>query len=255
MRTAESVTLTCWPPAPLDLDRLVDLGPREDRGEGGLPPGVRVEGADAHQAVHSGFGGEVPVGVVALDHDGGALDPRLLAGLDVGDVALQAPAVAPPEVHPQEHLRPVLAVGAAGAGVDREDGVGPVVVAPQHLLELGRLRGRLQGVEGGAEVGRHVLPRCQPVGEDLRVVLLGAEALQQLEVALEALPPLHDLLGGRLVGPEPGVGHPLLETVELGAELVLVKDSRGCPRPSLAATRSAASGLRSMGDSSPVHSM
>ncbi len=232
---------------------VVDLGPGEDRGERGLAARVRVEGADAHEAVDAGLRREVAVGVLALHHHGGALDPRLLPRLDVGDVALEAAAVAPAQVHAQQHLRPVLAVRAPGPGVDGQDRVRPVVVAAQHLLELGGLRGRLQGVEGGGEVGGHVLSRLQPVGEDLRVVLLAAEALQQLEVGVEALAALQDLLGGRGVAPEAGVGHLPIEGVGLGAELALLKDSRGCPRPSLAATRTAASGLRST-SSPPVHS-
>ena len=78
----------------------------------------------------------------------------------------------------------------------------------------------------------HVLARRAPVFEDPRVVFLGAQALQEVEVALEALPALHDLLGLGLVRPELGGGHPLLEGLELSLQLAFVKDSRGCPRPS-----------------------
>ena len=56
--------------------------------------------------------------------------------------------------------------------------------------------------------------------------------------ASSALAALQQLLGGLLVVPEAGVGHLRLERVELGAELAFLKDSRGCPRPSLAATSS-----------------
>src|SRR5512145_3370068 len=40
----------------LDLDRLVDLGVDEHAGEGGMPAGIGVERALAHQAVHAGLG-------------------------------------------------------------------------------------------------------------------------------------------------------------------------------------------------------
>src|SRR5947207_2407234 len=48
-------------------------------------------------------------------------------------------AIRPSQVHAHEHLGPVLRLGAAGAGVDREDGVLPVLGAGEHDLELERL--------------------------------------------------------------------------------------------------------------------
>ena len=68
--------------------------------------------------------------------------------------------------------------------------------------------------------------------EDLRVVLLALEPPQQLEVGLHALAALELRLRGLLVVPEPRLGHPLLERLELAHQLTFLKDSRGCPRPS-----------------------
>ena len=92
-RTAESVLLMCWPPAPrgavgvdahvgrvdVDLDRVVDLGVDEHAGEAGVAAAGGVERRLAHQAVHAGLGAQQAEGVVALDLDGRALD--------AGDVA------------------------------------------------------------------------------------------------------------------------------------------------------------------------
>src|SRR5205085_2218957 len=64
----------------VDLDVLVDLGPGEERGEGSVAPGRRVEGADAHQPVHPHLGGEVAVRVLPPDQQGAALDARFLPG-------------------------------------------------------------------------------------------------------------------------------------------------------------------------------
>ena len=86
MRTAESVVLTCWPPAPderigvdpavglvdLDLDLVVDHRIDPDAGEGGVPPRIGVEGRDAHQPVHARFRLQPAIGVVALDQERGA---------------------------------------------------------------------------------------------------------------------------------------------------------------------------------------
>ena len=67
------------------------------------------------------------------------LMPGLFAGLVVEHLALEAAALRPLEVHAQQHLGPVLRLGAAGARVDGHDGVGAVVLAAEHLLDLGGL--------------------------------------------------------------------------------------------------------------------
>ena len=61
---------------------------------------------------------EIAVGVLALDHNGGGLDARLVALLIVHDLIGEAVALGPAGVHPVEHLGPVLGLGAAGAGVE-----------------------------------------------------------------------------------------------------------------------------------------
>ena len=63
------------------------------------------------------------VGVVAGHGERRALDARLVAGLQVDHVALEAAALGPAQVHAQQHLGPVLRLGAAGARVDGHDGV------------------------------------------------------------------------------------------------------------------------------------
>ena len=107
IRTAESVVLTCWPPAPthdryrcavrlvdLDIDLVVDhrIGP--DRGKGSVTAGVAVIGGDAHQAVDAGFGLQLAIGVVALDQEGRGLDFRLFAVMLFEHLDLQALALA-----------------------------------------------------------------------------------------------------------------------------------------------------------------
>src|SRR3546814_18271245 len=53
----------------------------------------------------------------------------------------------PANVHAQQHLRPVLRLGAAGAGVDLEVAVVGVGLAGQQAFELALGDARLQGVE------------------------------------------------------------------------------------------------------------
>ena len=171
IRTAESVTLTCWPPAPLeryvsiaqvlvvdlDLDVLVDLGRHVDRRERGVPPLRRVERGDAHEPVHAHLPLEVAVGVIADHVQRRALEARLFPVLPLDQLGLPAPLLREAQVHAQQHLRPVLRLRAAGAGVDRE---------PRVVLVLGRahLHGQLELVaEGSAPPRAPCGPRRPPV--------------------------------------------------------------------------------------------
>ena len=72
-----------------------------------------------------------------------ASSPRLV----VEHLGLPALAFAVAQVHAQQHVRPVLALRAAGAGVDRDDRVRTVVLAAQHAGELGPSEGVLNGRE------------------------------------------------------------------------------------------------------------
>src|SRR5262249_37976586 len=102
----------------LDDDTVVDNGIDRDAGEGGVPTGVGVERRDAHEAMHAVLALEPAISIVALHLDGGRLDAGLFAGglLQVFD--LVAVLLGPARVHAQQHIRPVLALSAAGAGVD-----------------------------------------------------------------------------------------------------------------------------------------
>ncbi len=166
-RTAEYVVLTPWPPGPggaepvdpdllvvdLHLDLVVDFGVDLHRGERGVAPSLRVERRDAHEPVDPAFGLEVAVGVLALDQHRGGLDPRLLGVLGVEHLGVEAPPLAPLQVHAQEHLRPVGRLGPAGAGVHLEVGVVGVVLARHLGLELDALELGLDPREDGLQLG------------------------------------------------------------------------------------------------------
>ena len=149
MRTAESAVLTPCPPGPderktstrssssriststsstsgtTDTDaKLVCRRLEASKGE------MRIE------PVHAGLAAQVAVGVLAGHLDGRRLDPRLFARQQVDDLGLEPRALAPAQVHAHEHLRPVLGLGAAGAGMDGQDRRLGVVRAGQHDLEL-----------------------------------------------------------------------------------------------------------------------
>ncbi len=83
MRTAVEFFCTCWPPAPealntsifevvgpdLDLDVVRDLGHDLHQDKGGVAPVGLVKGRQPHQAVDAPLGGEIAIGIGAIDAD------------------------------------------------------------------------------------------------------------------------------------------------------------------------------------------
>jgi hypothetical protein len=160
--------------------------------------------------VDARLGLEIAVGVRPADGEARVLDPRAFSRLQIGDLRLEAAALAPAEQHAVEHLGPVLCFEAAGARVDRDDRVAGIVLAAEHLLDLQvrqqalRLRGTSFCLAKGlvVAVGGHL-------DEDLAVVDRGGETPPLIERALDGgalpqellrvlgIPP--EILSGRLV--------------------------------------------------------
>ena len=191
-----------------DLDLAVVLQLRHDlqRGEAGLPPCVGVKGADAHQTVYAVLTLEIAVGVLTFDEDGGGLDARLVTGLVVHQLIGIAVPLCPAGVHPVQHLRPVLRLGAAGTGVERQNGVVAVVLAGQQsrqppltdlLLQRLVAVGHFLQLAGVVLLLRHFAQgqRVLPLGNQLVVLLdlvfqplhLPAHLLAPLQIVPEAL--------------------------------------------------------------------
>src|SRR5215510_16451222 len=77
------------------------------------------------------------VSIFAADGKCSAFDSRFLSGLFVDEFGLEPPAFCPAQVHPQEHLRPVLSVCSAGTGVYCHDSVALIIWSGEHHLRLG----------------------------------------------------------------------------------------------------------------------
>ena len=157
------------------------------------------------------LGREEPVRVLAPRDQGRGLDPGLLPRARLEKVDLEAPPLGPAHLHPQQHLGPVLGVGAAGAGVHRDDRVAGVVASREEplLLELRQARldvgARLLQLGGDRVVlGRELLQRLQ-------VVELRLQHPVGLELALRARVLRRDARRPLLVVPEAGLLHLALE--------------------------------------------
>jgi hypothetical protein len=243
--------LTCWPPAPcerngvdpdlvpvqLDLDVVADLRQDLDEGERRLRPLLGVERADPDEAVDAALGPQPAVGRPAVDLDGRALDAGLLAFLLIDDLGLEAVALGPAEVHPEEHLGPVGRLGAARAGADREDRAALVVLAGE---EEGRPLALEVALEGGRGRSSSAVSSASPDSStSSRVARRSSTRVskprQQLDLGTEAVGLAQDLLGGSLVVPEAGLER---QRVELATR---VPSTRGQRRPEVDRIRSARS--------------
>src|SRR5690606_13070868 len=120
----------------VDLDGVVDFRGHEHRRKRRMAAVAGIERGFAHQAVHADLGAQPAEGVVPLDVDGGALDARHFAGGAFDQVGLEAFVVGPAQVHAQQHFRPILGLGAAGAGLDIQVGIVGVHLAGEHAAEF-----------------------------------------------------------------------------------------------------------------------
>ena len=102
--------------------------------------------------------------------------PGLVAGLQIDDLALEAAPLGPAQIHAQQHLGPVLRLGAAGARMDRDDRVLAIVLAAEHLLGLAGVDLCRELVERPAEIVGDRLPGFGPLDEHGEIVDAGAQA-------------------------------------------------------------------------------
>ena len=157
--------------------------------------------------MHAVLGLEPAEGVAALDLDGRRLDAglfprRLFEILDLVTVLL-----GPARIHAQQHVGPVLALGAARAGVDLEIGIIGVGLARQQRLELAPRHLGLELLERlfGVGDGLLVLLGLPQIDHGELVVQLLLDAADGAELILERGALLHQALRPLLVVPERGV--------------------------------------------------
>ena len=212
-------------------------GRRVDGDEAGVAPVGGVERAEAHEPVHAALGLQQPVHVLALDGERGALEPRLVAVLQVVDLDLEAAALEPAQVHAQQHLGPVLRLGAAGAGVDGEDGAALVVLAAEEAELLAALQVGLEGRDAAHELLQELVVDgvaaqllAQQLLGGLEIGEAGLERGEVLEPALGAAVLGGDPGGLLLVVPEVGSAHALLQRLDLLCQPGGVKDSSAASR-------------------------
>ena len=140
-----------------------------------MTTGGLVEGRNPDETMDAGLGGHQAEGVLAVEHVGDALEAGFLARLIVENLALQAAPLRPFQIHPEQHFGPVLRLGATGTWMNGHDRIGPVVLAPEHLLDLGRLDFGFECLEGTLQIGDHVLAGLRPLEQDVEIIELAGQ--------------------------------------------------------------------------------
>ena len=176
----------------------------------------------ADQAVHAVLTLKIAVGVLALDHDGRALEACFFAVQPVCQLDLEIVALCPAGDHTVQHQRPVLSLCSARAWVEGDDGVVAVVLARQQYLNaLGFLF-----LNNSVQLGLNLAYRALVVFLDGHfsqrdcILKAGAESVVALDLVLSLLDGLEHLGGILLVGPEICVQSLLFQLYNLFSQLV-----------------------------------
>ena len=125
--------------ANLDVDLLVHDRVDEHRRKARVPSRISVEWRNPNEPMDARLRAQESVRVLSADLEHRALDARLFAFTFVEDADLEAAAFGPPDVHPHQHLGPVLRFGSAGAGADLELRVAKIVRTSKERSQPRRL--------------------------------------------------------------------------------------------------------------------
>src|SRR5690606_20785291 len=140
----------------LDLNIIIHFRGNKHGGEGGVPAVAGVEGGLAYQTVNAGLGAQPAEGILAVDVNGGALDAGNLAGGDFHHLDIESLVLAPAQVHAQQHLGPVLRLGAAGTGLDVDESAIGVHLAGEHAAEFQLLQLSAEAVKFAVDLVEQV---------------------------------------------------------------------------------------------------
>ena len=160
-----------------------------------------------------------------------ALQPRFLALGRVQHFRLQTTLLRPAQVHPQQHLRPVLGLGPAGTGMDLEDGVRGVVLSGEQVRHLDRLGSSVETFDGLLEIPPDVLALAGQFEERLGLLEQGHQLLARVDADLEPRALLLETATQIVVAPDVRAAEALLQLLERPALAFDIKETSAVPRP------------------------
>ena len=172
---------------------------------------------------------EHAVGVGPLDHHRGRLDAGLITVQHIQHLNAVAVGLGPAGIHAVEHLGPVLCLGAAGAGVEGQDGVVVVVLTVEHRHKLQLINGLLHTVDSllalSGEGG--VVLLLDHLQQGLGLLILGGELAEALQLIFDLTHLTDDLLAALLIIVEAGHRHLVLQ---LSQTLLAGFDGKSVPQ-------------------------
>ena len=107
--------------------------------------------------MHAALGFQISVRVIAAHHERRALDARFIAAGVIDHLRRPAATLAVAQVHAQQHLRPILRLGAAGARVNGDDRIAIIVLAGELHRQLDRVDLLLELADERFDIGIDVL--------------------------------------------------------------------------------------------------
>src|SRR6266404_458373 len=217
--------------ANLDVDLLVHDRVDEYRRKARMPPRIRIERRDSYETMHAGLRSQESIRVRSADLEHGALYPRFLALALVEDGYLETSSLRPTDVHPHEHLSPVLRFRSAGTGADLKLRKAKIVRPAQKGSHFKRLDVVVDARGFRVELALHFW-----LGSVLQQLVEFESAFYaaiQLVIWVEPIAQRLHFLERRLCFlldiPEGGVGHLGVECAQASALAVDVKDTSAAP--------------------------
>jgi hypothetical protein len=86
--------------------------------------------------MHTRFTPEIPIGIGSTHFDDGAFDTRFIASRFIEEFGGEAFALSETQIHPEEHLTPILSIYSTRPAVYGEEGWTTVIWTPEKSLEF-----------------------------------------------------------------------------------------------------------------------
>jgi len=175
--------------------------------------------------------------VVSIDGERRGLDPCFFAVLDFKNPRLEPAAFGPTQVHPHQHLGPILRLCAAGARMDIDDGIKAVVLARKQQLRLNLFDERLEIRQRGLQLFLDRLAFTRQVYQSLCIVYLAGNLPVERQSFFESCALLKGFARTVLIGPEAWIANYRLEFIKLTLAGACVKETSGRLRPGISPYR------------------
>ena len=176
------------------VDLLVHLRIDKHRREGRVSPGVGIEWRDPYQPMHPNLGLQHAVSVLSVDLEGGGFDPGAVPLQAIGDHRLHVVPFRPAQVHPQQHLRPILTLGSAGARMDSDNGVLGIVFARQQHAVFELFQACRERLHLALNLARDILALARELEQRIQIGCQGPDLRFVSQRFLQPFPVLHHLL-------------------------------------------------------------